>query len=87
MSLANLAFNIADESESAEIWDFLLQEFFPDEPVSRSLGILENITWLDRLLRRETFNESLTCCVKQKTSVVARNGDGHIVGSTKTNTK
>ncbi len=48
-----IRFVLGRGEDEEEVWRFIVEEFIPDEPVTRSLGFLSGETWVDRYARAE----------------------------------
>lgn len=63
------------------IWAFLEDQFFPDEPVCRSIGVLNKATWVDRFVRSEMRENLLKPCLQRDYSIVIWDSQGKIGGN------
>ena len=75
-----LNFVIATPEDGERIFAFCDENFFPDEPVSRSFGVHEASGWVDRFLRNEYFVAGICPCLETGFSFLALDEDGEIVG-------
>ena len=53
---------------------------FTDEPVFRSLGLLEGDGWIDRYVHKLVLEDVMNSALRSPTSLIARNMEGKIVG-------
>ena len=69
------------ERHGEKIWDFLLRNHFPDEPVARSSGLFEPGSWTLYFLKSVFYDLYVEKCLKRPTSVIAVDDEtGNIVG-------
>ena len=79
-SKEGITFLVATEDDSARILNFLDMEFFPEEPLMRSVHMARNQTWMDKLLRHEFCSSILKKTVQESTSILALDREGEVIG-------
>ncbi len=73
-----ITFAIAKPEDEPMIWRLLTNEFFPDEPVFRSLGFADDASLLINLSRRMVRSDLKKCY--SGLSVMAKNAQGELLG-------
>lgn len=82
LHLVYLRFEFGTPNDLERVWQQMLEEFFPGEPVFRSIGFFKEeyvnspmtkmFTWVFKMLVKE--------CLKNNTSVLALNDKDELVG-------
>ena len=76
-----VTFKVLEPTDYKIVMDFLLESFFPDEPIFRSTKILEGSGMVNNYITGLVKDELVLPCLEDGQSVAAINKDGVIIGS------
>ena len=76
-----VTFKVLEPLDFSKVMDFLMESFFPDEPVFRSTKILEGSGMVNSYISSLIKKEMVDPCLQDGQSVAAINKDGEIIGA------
>ena len=75
-----ITFSIIPPTKFNEIVKFLDLNFYPDEPMSRSIDLVSNKSLIGRYVRQEALYKPVKASLAQPTSWMALDSNGEILG-------
>ena len=79
-SFDDVVFSTPSMADKEDIWEWLCENFYPDEPMSRSLGLNQGNGFIDRQLDNLAKNDMVNTVLTKPHPVMAKDKDGKIVG-------
>ena len=76
-----VTFKVLEPSDQPKIMEFLMESFFPDEPVFRSLKMLEGSGMVSNYISGLVRDELVDPCLLDGQSIAAIDKDGTVIGT------
>ena len=76
-----VTFKVLQPSDYQKVMDFLLESFFPDEPIFRSTKILDGSGIVNNYIAGLVKKELVEPCLEDGQSIAAINKEGDIIGA------
>ena len=76
-----VTFKVLEPSDQPIIMEFLMESFFPDEPMFRSLKILEGSGMVSNYISGLVRDELVDPCLLDGQSIAAIDKDGTVIGT------
>lgn len=76
-----VTFKVLEPSDQPIIMEFLMESFFPDEPVFRSLKMLEGSGMVSNYISGLVRDELVDPCLLDGQSIAAIDKDGTVIGT------
>ena len=78
---AGISFSVGTPKDLYEVRQFLIENFFPDEPIFRSTKIMTTHGFVGRYLRNVVVGHFIEQPLSKPHSIIARNKHGKIIGT------
>ena len=76
-----VTFKVLEPSDQPIIMEFLMESFFPDEPIMRSLKLLEGSGMVSNYISGLVRDELVDPCLLDGQSIAAIDKDGTVIGT------